>query len=108
MPSLSKIYTRKEIDEIRAVLVEEHGDFCAICKKPGKSFKKRLSVDHEHKDGTIRGLLCYFDNKFVVGRFDIPKACKLMTYLLTYDNTTKNKLLLEELQQTLQKALVDL
>ena len=30
---------------------------CAICRK--KPNKKRLSVDHNHKTGKVRGLLCY-------------------------------------------------
>ncbi len=97
MPSLSKLYTRKQIDAVRDELIAKHGDKCAICDKPRSAFKKKLSVDHEHKDGTIRGLLCYHDNKYLVGRFDVPKACKLMKYLLKYDNTKKNKDLLCEL-----------
>jgi hypothetical protein len=105
MPKLSKLYTRKQIDEIRQALIEKHGNNCALCKKPRSAFKKALSVDHEHKLGTIRGLLCYFDNKFLVGRFDIPKACKLMIYLIEYDNIEKNKTYLKELQKILEKAL---
>lgn len=31
---------------------------CAICKRPQIEFKKRLSIDHNHKTGEIRGLLC--------------------------------------------------
>src|SRR5881296_1216292 len=39
---------------------------CAICGRPPKS--KSLAVDHSHKTGRIRGLLCFFCNKFVVGK----------------------------------------
>jgi len=31
---------------------------CAICKKPENKLKQQLSVDHNHKTGKIRGLLC--------------------------------------------------
>jgi hypothetical protein len=101
MPALHKLYTKRQIDKIREELIVKHGDRCAICNKPRSAFKKRFSVDHEHKDGTIRGLLCYKDNKFLVGRFDIPKACNLMIYLLKYDNVKKHKELLRELSTLL-------
>ena len=31
---------------------------CAICKKPNNTEWRRLAVDHDHKTGKIRGLLC--------------------------------------------------
>jgi hypothetical protein len=34
---------------------------CAICLRP--SFKKRLAVDHDHKTGEVRGLLCDLCNR---------------------------------------------
>lgn len=37
-------------------LLEVQGGFCKICKMPPN--KKRLHVDHDHKTGRIRGLLC--------------------------------------------------
>ena len=30
---------------------------CAVCSRPPK--KNRLAVDHDHKTGAIRGLLCF-------------------------------------------------
>ena len=48
------------------VMLVSQGGVCAICKKePGKN---RLSVDHDHSDGRIRGLLCYICNRKIVGR----------------------------------------
>lgn len=85
MPSLSKLYTRKQIDEIRNKLIEQYGDKCAICKKLSSEFKKRLSVDHNHKSNKIRGLLCYRCNKFLVGRQTIESATKLLSYLMQFD-----------------------
>jgi len=31
---------------------------CKICKRHADEFKKKLVVDHDHKTGHIRGLLC--------------------------------------------------
>jgi hypothetical protein len=85
MPSLHKLFSKKQIDQMRQVLVDKHGNFCAICKKPGTAFKKRLSVDHNHTSGKIRGLLCYRCNKFQLGRHTIRSAGAILEYLLKYD-----------------------
>jgi hypothetical protein len=37
---------------------------CAICKQPPKEGKS-LAVDHDHKTGLIRGLLCYLCNRAI-------------------------------------------
>lgn len=40
------------------MLEEQHG-VCAICGKPEtKPNAKYLAVDHDHKTGEVRGLLC--------------------------------------------------
>lgn len=85
MPSLSKMYTRKEIDKLRDDLIKIHGNSCAICKKPGSAFNKRLSVDHNHKSNRIRGLLCFRCNKYRVGRQTIETSREVLEYLLKYD-----------------------
>lgn len=35
----------------------EQGGVCKVCGKPPKN--RRLSVDHNHRTGAIRGLLCF-------------------------------------------------
>lgn len=35
------------------MILESQMGLCAICKRP-----KKLNVDHDHKTGEIRGLLC--------------------------------------------------
>jgi Recombination endonuclease VII len=77
--------TLKECEIERQKLSEAQGGCCAICKKPEKHFMKRLAVDHNHKTGRVRGLLCYRCNKFVVGRNTIESAKKILQYLEKYD-----------------------
>lgn len=91
MAKLSKLYTRKEIDAIRDGLIVDHGDFCAICDKPRSDFMKRLSVDHNHKTGKIRGLLCFRCNKFLLGKHTIESASKILNYLVEYDLPLEKK-----------------
>lgn len=85
MAKLSKLYTTKQINEIRQRLIDYHGNSCAICNKPREAFKKNLSVDHNHKTNRIRGLLCYRCNKFRVGRQSIETCREVLDYLLQYD-----------------------
>lgn len=39
-------------------LFEEQQGCCAICNRHQITFKRRLSVDHNHTTGKVRGLLC--------------------------------------------------
>lgn len=82
---LSKMFTRKQINELRLTLIEKHGDKCSICQKPRTAFKNALSIDHNHRTGKIRGLLCYRCNKFRVGRQTIETAREVLEYLLKFD-----------------------
>ncbi len=58
------------------------GRVCYICKNPPKE-NKRLHVDHDHKSGLTRGLLCWVDNG-ALGKFR-DNALKLR-YALDYIN----------------------
>lgn len=57
------------------------GDVCAICKRPPAG-KKRLSLDHRHKDGLVRGGLCNWCNR-AIARFgdDIIRLRAAADYL---------------------------
>lgn len=46
--------TLEQYNEMR----EAQGNACKICRKPETAFKKGLAVDHCHKTGKVRGLLC--------------------------------------------------
>lgn len=50
-------------------LLEKQNHCCAVCEKYETEFKTRLAVDHNHKTGEIRGLLCNHCNHRVVGRW---------------------------------------
>ena len=84
----NKIYQNKygiTLEEYN-ILLEKQLYACAICKEPenqiswGKS--KRLSVDHNHKTGKVRGLLCQKCNT-TLGRYkdDISVWHNFVTYL---------------------------
>lgn len=51
-------------------LLEDQGGGCAICGKTPEEEGRFLAVDHSHKTGKIRGLLCIFCNKFVISRHE--------------------------------------
>lgn len=49
-------------------------DFCCgVCGKHQDDEKKSLHVDHNHETGEIRGLLCNFCNRQVIGRHKDPE-----------------------------------
>lgn len=39
-------------------MLEQQNHKCAMCGRSKDDFKKRLHVDHDHKTGKIRGILC--------------------------------------------------
>ena len=55
---------------------------CAICEKPGDGKWKKLCVDHDHKTGKVRQLLCRNCN-MILGQVDdnINHLEKLTEYL---------------------------
>lgn len=82
---LSNLFTRNQIDAMRETLIEKHGDKCSICARPRTSFKNRLSVDHNHRTGNIRGLLCFYCNKRLVGRHSLQSAMAVYNYFRMFD-----------------------
>lgn len=54
-------------------LYQEQGGVCAICQR-AKGVAKRLAVDHNHRTGRVRGLLCGPCNQFLGYLRDDPEA----------------------------------
>jgi hypothetical protein len=61
-------------------MFEHQGGACYICFRPPK--KQRLNVDHDHKTGLVRGLLCFSCN-LSLGRFrdDADRLERAASYL---------------------------
>ena len=70
------------------VLVKKQKGQCAICKQPC-TVNTKLSVDHNHTTGKVRGLLCHRCN-LALGLFkdDVNRLQAALNYLLR-DNKIK-------------------
>ena len=65
------------------LIYEAQGGVCYICRR-ARGIKKKLSVDHCHSTGQVRGLLCTMCNKYILGhlRDDVEAAQRVIDYLL--------------------------
>lgn len=63
-------------------IYDAQGGYCYICRR-ARGLKKRLSIDHCHATGTVRGLLCQRCNRDVLGhlRDDPDAALRIVDYL---------------------------
>lgn len=59
---------------------------CQLCGKNEEENGQALAVDHNHKTGEIRGVLCRYCNHRVVGRHTDPDLLRRMAVYL--ENTT--------------------
>lgn len=62
------------MDDYAAMLAAQLGG-CAICRKPARA-KSRLFVDHDHKTGRVRGLLCLSCNTMIGHAADSPDVLR--------------------------------
>lgn len=53
-------------------LMEKQQECCGVCGKHKSKEKKNFHVDHDHHTGEIRGLLCNYCNRRVIGRLRDP------------------------------------
>ncbi|MBF6428677.1 endonuclease VII domain-containing protein [Nocardia cyriacigeorgica] len=63
-------------------IYEAQGGRCYICRK-GRGLRKKLSVDHDHATGRVRGLLDTACNRNVLGHFqdDVEALERAIEYL---------------------------
>jgi hypothetical protein len=64
-------------DELYARLFAEQDGVCAICGNPPK--RRRLHLDHNHRTGRTRGLLCFRCNRALPAYLDsewLRRACE--------------------------------
>lgn len=58
------------VEQVEQMILDQDGK-CAICKttlERGKGMKKKVNaphIDHNHKTGKVRGILCHHCNVFI-------------------------------------------
>ncbi len=76
--------------EMYEQMLMDQGGVCAGCKLPPEeanrtqAANRRLAVDHDHRDGHVRGLLCHNCNLAVGNALD---SAKILRRLADYLNT---------------------
>lgn len=61
-------------------LLAEQGGVCAICKRP-PSERRKLDMDHDHKEMFLRGLLCHRCNRTLVSWINADWLLSAAAYL---------------------------
>ena len=64
--------------EVYDALIKKQNGKCLICKQTPKpdSMGRQFSVDHDHKTGKVRGILCAHCNSLLGHAFDNPEILK--------------------------------
>ncbi len=75
------------LDEFESMMNQQGGQ-CAICRSdvPGRG-RKEFSVDHDHKTGKVRGLLCGACNQGLGCFRDVPEFLIAAAYYLISNNS---------------------
>ena len=67
-------------------MFDNQGGRCAICGKHQSELNRVLSVDHDHKTGNVRQLLCTKCNAAIGYLNDDPRLCEqAKQYLLKWN-----------------------
>jgi len=80
-------YTYGITEEEYNQLLEKQNHRCFVCERHESTFNKKLSVDHDHKTGEIRGLLCTNCNRVVIGRHTDPRLLSRAAEYLSQEFT---------------------
>lgn len=85
-----KMYSLTE-DRFKAILASQ-SSLCAICRLPNPSKRRRWHIDHDHKTGQVRGVLCVNCNAGL-GKFadETGRLFRAMGYLAHHETTTAEK-----------------
>jgi hypothetical protein len=70
------------VDDYYDLLKAQDGK-CAICRCEGTRYTRELSVDHSHKTGKVRGLLCVYCNTSVghMEHIGVENLTRLVEYI---------------------------
>ena len=69
-------------------LIEFQGGGCYICGRKQEPDGRKLSIDHDHSNGKVRGVLCYACNKALGLFYDKPERLRKAAEYL--ENPPKN------------------
>jgi hypothetical protein len=64
-------------------MLRAQGGGCAICGNPPKT--RRLDVDHDHKTGQVRGLLCHRCNRALPSWVTVDWLLDAKNYLRRFE-----------------------
>lgn len=73
------------VEDYNKMFQEQDGK-CAICHKDQLEFRIRFSVDHNHKTGKVRGLLCHNCNRALGWFYDDIETLQSAIEYLQGDN----------------------
>ena len=62
-------------------MLEYQGHRCGACGRHVSESKTRLAVDHCHRTGLVRGLLCCHCNQWVIARHTVKRLEDAVNYL---------------------------
>ena len=65
-------------EQYRSIL-ERQDNRCAICRRPFE--ERRASIDHCHTCGMVRGILCFWCNRYMVSKNCYESASAVLAYL---------------------------
>jgi len=84
-------------------MFESQSGCCAICKRHQSHFKKRLALDHNHKTGAIRELLCKPCNTSLGNvEEDINRILAMIKYLKKHNSKEHDFIMIKK--QNLKKS----
>lgn len=62
-------------------MLKNQNNRCKLCGSTKKRKDRNLAVDHNHKTGKIRGLLCANCNGYIIGGVEKVKLKNVIKYL---------------------------